>query len=157
MTNANSIAAFNALVQSGVLKGRRLEVAQFVLDNQDSAKYGGGISRGDVARHFNDLNTSFGPRLSELAAMKVVYAAGNKTDPVSGMDGAFYRITSCENVVTIPSKAKGELAQLREENERLKKENVTLQMELEAWKHSNQLKQRQLEQWAEENPQRMLF
>ena len=76
-----STVSYEKCKDEGLISERQLQVMRFILSAQEA--YPDGISRGDVARYFNDTQTGYARRVQELEVAGILECIGTKNDPIT--------------------------------------------------------------------------
>jgi hypothetical protein len=78
MFSETSAEAYAIVMASGVLSKLRTEVYGYIAGHQDDDWLGGGVSRANVKRRFNDTTDSYARRIADLIEMGLIVRAGKK-------------------------------------------------------------------------------
>ena len=97
---------FAQIRSSKLLDKNQREVLTYIWTNQETTTHRF-VTQKEIARHYDDLNRSYGNRCAELLHLGVIYKAGKKVDPVTQRSVTGYRLTGdmpCAGVVLPPVK-----------------------------------------------------
>lgn len=83
-----SAESYYAAKASGLINARQLQIIEFML-----ARQWGGVTQGEVTRHFRDTARSFAPRFKELEEQGIIRCVGTRRDSVTGRRVNEYRLT----------------------------------------------------------------